>query len=41
MPIEMMLPQGMTSYARPCGWTWPGAHARSGTCIALAAYHGG
>jgi uncharacterized protein (DUF2252 family) len=41
VPIEMMLPQGMTLYARLCGWTLARAHARSGDRIALAAYLGG
>ena len=33
--------QGMTVYARLCGWTLARAHARSGDRIALAAYLGG
>ena len=41
MPIELMLPVGMTAYARLCGWTLARAHARSGDRIALAAYLGG
>jgi uncharacterized protein (DUF2252 family) len=41
MPIEAMLPAGMTAYARLCGWTLARAHARSGDRIALAAYLGG
>jgi uncharacterized protein (DUF2252 family) len=41
VPIEMMLPQGMTLYARLCGWTLARAHARSGDRVALAAYLGG
>jgi uncharacterized protein (DUF2252 family) len=41
VPIEMMLPEGMTIYARLCGWTLARAHARSGDRIALAAYLGG
>ena len=41
VPIEMMLPKGMTLYARLCGWTLARAHARSGDRIALAAYLGG
>jgi hypothetical protein len=41
VPIELMLPQGMTMYARLCGWTLARAHARSGDRIALAAYLGG
>ncbi len=41
VPIELMLPEGMTIYARLCGWTLARAHARSGDRIALAAYLGG
>ena len=41
VPIEMMLPEGMTLYAGLCGWTLARAHARSGDRIALAAYLGG
>jgi hypothetical protein len=41
VPIELMLPDGMTQYARMCGWTLARAHARSGDRIALAAYLGG
>jgi uncharacterized protein (DUF2252 family) len=41
MPIEQMVPEGMTVYARLCGWTLARAHARSGDRIALAAYLGG
>jgi uncharacterized protein (DUF2252 family) len=40
-PIEAMIPEGMTFYARLCGWTLARAHARSGDRIALAAYLGG
>jgi uncharacterized protein (DUF2252 family) len=40
-PIEQMIPEGMTFYARLCGWTLARAHARSGDRIALAAYLGG
>jgi uncharacterized protein (DUF2252 family) len=40
-PIEAMIPEGMTFYARLCGWTVARAHARSGDRIALAAYLGG
>jgi uncharacterized protein (DUF2252 family) len=40
-PIEQMIPQGMTFYARLCGWTLARAHARSGDRIALASYLGG
>ena len=41
LPIEQMLPAGMTVYAGLCGWTLARAHARSGDRIALAAYLGG
>jgi uncharacterized protein (DUF2252 family) len=41
VPIELLLPQGMTLYARLCGWTLARAHARSGDRVALAAYLGG
>ena len=41
LPIEQMLPAGMTIYARLCGWTLARAHARSGDRVALAAYLGG
>jgi uncharacterized protein (DUF2252 family) len=41
MPIEQMIPAGMTLYARLCGWTLARAHARSGDRVALAAYLGG
>jgi uncharacterized protein (DUF2252 family) len=41
MPIEAMIPAGMTAYARLCGWTLARAHARSGDRVALAAYLGG
>ena len=40
-PIELMVPEGMTVYARLCGWTLARAHARSGDRIALTAYLGG
>ena len=40
IPIEQMLPEGMTAYARLCGWTLARAHARSGDRITLAAYLG-
>ncbi len=41
LPIEQMVPTGMTVYARICGWTLARAHARSGDRVALAAYLGG
>jgi uncharacterized protein (DUF2252 family) len=40
VPIEQMIPSGMTVYARLCGWTLARAHARAGDRIALAAYLG-
>jgi uncharacterized protein (DUF2252 family) len=40
VPIEVMVPAGLTVYARLCGWTLARAHARSGDRIALAAYLG-
>jgi len=41
VPIEQMIPSGMRTYARMCGWTLARAHARSGDRVALAAYLGG
>jgi uncharacterized protein (DUF2252 family) len=41
VPIEAMIPSGMTAYAGLCGWTLARAHARSGDRVALAAYLGG
>ena len=41
VPIEQMIPEGMTIYAQLCGWTLARAHARSGDRVALAAYLGG
>jgi hypothetical protein len=41
VPIEVMVPAGLTVYARLCGWTLARAHARSGDRVALAAYLGG
>jgi uncharacterized protein (DUF2252 family) len=38
--IEAMVPFGLTSYARMCGWTLARAHARSGDPVAIAAYLG-
>jgi uncharacterized protein (DUF2252 family) len=40
MPIEAMVPAGLTLYARLCGWTLARGHARSGDRVALAAYLG-
>ena len=31
VPIELMLPEGMTLYAGLCGWTWPGRTPVPGT----------
>jgi uncharacterized protein (DUF2252 family) len=38
--IGVMAPEGMTAYARLCGWTLARCHARSGSRIAIAAYLG-
>jgi uncharacterized protein (DUF2252 family) len=38
--IEQMVPKGMASYGKLCGWTLARAHARSGDRIAIAAYLG-
>jgi uncharacterized protein (DUF2252 family) len=38
--IEQMVPKGLSTYGRLCGWTLARAHARSGDRIALAAYLG-
>jgi uncharacterized protein (DUF2252 family) len=40
VPIELMRPEGLTLYARLCGWTLARGHARSGDRVALAAYLG-
>ena len=41
VPIEEMIPPGMTIYARLCGWTLARGHACSGDRVALSAYLGG
>jgi len=38
--IETMIPLGLSSYARMCGWTLARAHARSGDPVAIATYLG-
>ena len=38
--IEQMVPKGMATYGRVCGWTLARAHARSGDRIAIASYLG-
>ena len=38
--IEQMVPTGMATYGKLCGWTLARAHARSGDRIAIAAYLG-
>ena len=38
--IEQMIPEGMATYGKLCGWTLARAHARSGDRIAIAAYLG-
>ncbi|MDG4824267.1 DUF2252 domain-containing protein [Asanoa sp. WMMD1127] len=40
-PIERMRPEGLSLYARMCGWTLARAHARSGDPVAIGAYLGG
>ena len=35
-----MIPEGMATYGRLCGWTLARAHARSGDRIAIASYLG-
>ncbi|HEX4483598.1 MAG TPA: DUF2252 domain-containing protein, partial [Solirubrobacteraceae bacterium] len=38
--IEQMVPKGLATYGRLCGWTLARAHARSGDRVAIAAYLG-
>ena len=38
--VETLRPQGLTFYARTCGWTMARAHARSGDPVAIATYLG-
>ncbi len=38
--VEQMVPEGMATYGKLCGWTLARAHARSGDRIAIAAYLG-
>jgi hypothetical protein len=38
--LEQMVPKGMASYGRLCGWTLARAHARSGDPVAIASYLG-
>ncbi len=38
--IEQMVPKGLATYGKLCGWTLARAHARSGDRIAIAAYLG-
>ena len=38
--VETLRPEGLTFYARLCGWTMARAHARSGDPVAMAAYLG-
>ncbi|HTY71362.1 MAG TPA: DUF2252 domain-containing protein [Actinomycetes bacterium] len=40
LPLEQMVPRGMTLYGQVCGWTLARAHARSGDRTAIAAYLG-
>jgi uncharacterized protein (DUF2252 family) len=37
---EQLVPQGMATYGKLCGWTLARAHARSGDRIAIASYLG-
>lgn len=39
--VEAMTMEGLTIYAKLCGWTLARAHARTGDRIAIAAYMGG
>jgi uncharacterized protein (DUF2252 family) len=39
--IDQMIPKGMATYGKLCGWTLARAHARSGDRIAIASYLGG
>jgi hypothetical protein len=38
--LKIISPRMLMLYARMCGWTLARAHARSGDCIAIAAYLG-
>ena len=38
--VEVMEPDGMTMYAKLCGWALARAHARSGDAVAIASYLG-
>ncbi len=38
--VEVMVPRGMETYARLCGWSLAKAHARSGDAIAISSYLG-
>jgi uncharacterized protein (DUF2252 family) len=38
--LEAILPDGLTEYARACGWILARAHARSGDRVAIASYLG-
>ena len=40
IPVEVMVPTGMTVYGRMCGWTLARAHARSGDRVAITSYLG-
>jgi uncharacterized protein (DUF2252 family) len=40
LDLESILPKGLVTYARICGWTLARAHARSGDRIAIASYLG-
>jgi len=38
--VEQMIPSGLSTYGRLCGWTLARAHARSGDRVAIASYLG-
>jgi uncharacterized protein (DUF2252 family) len=38
--VEQMVPKGMATYGKLCGWTLARAHARSGDRVAIASYLG-
>jgi uncharacterized protein (DUF2252 family) len=38
--VDQMVPSGMATYGRLCGWTLARAHARSGDRVAIASYLG-
>lgn len=40
LPVEQMIPAGMTRYAELCAWSLARAHSRSGDRVAIGAYLG-